>query len=145
MSERPQSYESHAKTVPGYHIGATVLVVLPTAYFVVLAVTDLSLERVAFAAFCVGVVVLGLFARLFPLGVQDRVIRLEERLRMEKLLPDELKPRIEEISTDQLVGLRFASDDELEGLVRKALDGELRDRKAIKQAVRGWRPDHQRI
>ena len=86
MSERPQSYQNHAKTVAGYHVWATALVVLPTAYFLALAVTDFSRERLAFAAFCVGVILLGLFARLFPLGVQDRVIRLEERLRMERLL-----------------------------------------------------------
>ena len=88
----------------------------------------------------------GIFlARRFALGVQDRVIRLEERLRMERLLPADLKGRIEELTTDQLIGLRFASDGELPGLVRRVLDGEFEDRKAIKQAVESWRADHQRI
>jgi len=72
-------------------------------------------------------------------------LRLEERLRMERLLPDDLKGRIEDLTTDQLIGLRFASDAELSDLVRRVLDGELTERKAIKQAVKDWRADHQRI
>ena len=64
---------------------------------------------------------------------------------MEKLLPDDLKSRIEDLTTDQLIGLRFASDAELSGLVRRVLDGDLTDRKEIKQAVEDWRADHQRI
>jgi hypothetical protein len=79
------------------------------------------------------------------MGVQDRVIRLEERLRMETILPEDLRPRIGELTTEQLIGLRFASDEELPELARRVLDGELTDRKSIKQAVKSWRADHQRI
>jgi hypothetical protein len=78
-------------------------------------------------------------------GVQDRVIRLEERLRMERVLPAELRPRISELTTKQLVSLRFASDEELPELVRRVLGGELAERNDIKRAVRNWRADHQRI
>ena len=70
---------------------------------------------------------------------------MEERLRLANHLPAELHPRISEISTDLLIGLRFASDDELEGLTRRILDGELDSRKAVKNAIGAWRPDHQRI
>jgi hypothetical protein len=70
---------------------------------------------------------------------------LEERLRMETLLPDDLRPRIGEFTTGQLIGLRFASDEELPDLARRVLDEGLTDRKAIKQAVKSWRADHQRI
>jgi hypothetical protein len=82
---------------------------------------------------------------MFPLGVQDRVIRLEERMRMELLLPDDLKGRIEEISTAQLIGLRFASDEELADLVRRVLDEGITDRQVIKKSIGSWRADHQRI
>ena len=91
------------------------------------------------------VLLIGFFARAFATGVQDRVIRLEERLRMAALFPDDLAGRIGELETDQLIGLRFASDDELEELTRRVLAGELSDRKEIKRAVRQWRADHQRI
>ena len=85
------------------------------------------------------------FARVFPLGVQDRVIRLEERMRMERLFADDLKSRIGEVTTEQMIGLRFASDAELADLVRKVLDEGISDRKTIKQSVKNWRADNQRV
>ena len=145
MSEQAQSFENHAKMVPAYHGVATGLVMLPTLYFGYLAITNFSVERLAFFAFCAGMIVIALFARMFPLGVQDRVIRLEERMRMELLLPDDLKGRIEELSTAQLIGLRFASDEELADLVRRVLDEGITDRQVIKKSIGKWRADHQRI
>jgi hypothetical protein len=89
-------------------------------------------------------VVLVFYARLFPLAVQDRLIRLEERLRCERLLPADLRPRIGEFSADQLVALRFACDAELPLLARKVLDEKLTERKAIKKLIKNWKPDYQR-
>ena len=88
---------------------------------------------------------LALSARLMALGVQDRVIRLEERMRYEKLLPSDLQPRIGEFTIAQLVSLRFASDAELPTLARKVLDGKINDRKTIKKMVQNWRADYQRV
>ena len=85
-----------------------------------------------------------LSARRFALSVQDRVIRLEERLRYQRLLPADLQPRIEEFTVAQLVSLRFASDAELPALARKVLDEKMRERKAIKQLVKNWKPDYLR-
>jgi hypothetical protein len=82
--------------------------------------------------------------RTYALGVQNRLIRLEERLRMEKLLPAEVMARFDELTVSQIVGLRFASDGELADLVRRALDEKL-DQKQIKAAIQKWRPDHTRI
>jgi len=73
--------------------------------------------------------------------VQDRVIRIEERLRLERVLPADMQPRIGEFTIEQLVGLRFASNAELPELARKVLDEKLKDRKAIKQLIKTWRPD----
>lgn len=143
--DRPQSYENHAKIVFLYHRVATALLVIPTGWFVWEAIDDFSVGALMRVVFAAGVILAALFARLFPLGVQDRVIRLEEHLRMERLLPDELRARARELTTDQLIGLRFASDGELGDLVRRVLDGELTDRRSIKAAVVTWRPDHQRI
>src|ERR1700719_1554601 len=82
-----------------------------------------------------------LSARRFALSVQDRVIRLEERLRYQRLLPADLQQRIEEFTVAQLVSLRFASDAELPALARKVLDEKMQERKAIKQLVKNWKPD----
>jgi hypothetical protein len=78
------------------------------------------------------------------LRVQDRVIRLEERLRMQRLLPADLQERIGEFAPGQLVALRFASDSELPGLARKVLDDKVAGGKAIKQMVKNWRADYLR-
>jgi hypothetical protein len=82
--------------------------------------------------------------RLYALKVQDRVIRLEERLRLQQILSDPLRARIGDLNEGQLIALRFASDGEVSGLVEKTLAGNL-DRKAIKQSIKTWRPDYWRV
>jgi hypothetical protein len=78
------------------------------------------------------------------LAVQDRVIRLEERLRYERMLPADLQARCRELTINQIVALRFACDAELPTLARKVLDEKLTERKAIKQLIKTWKPDYQR-
>lgn len=90
------------------------------------------------------IIVLVFKTRLYALKVQDRVIRLEERLRLAAVLPASLQPRIGELSIDQLIGLRFASDAELAGLVEKTLGGNW-SRKQIKEAIQNWKPDNWRV
>jgi hypothetical protein len=85
-----------------------------------------------------------LYARLFALRVQDRVIRLEEKLRYERVLSEELRWRADELTVDQFVSLRFASDEELPQLMQKVLDEKLTKRKAIKALIKNWRPDYLR-
>lgn len=145
MSTASQSFESHAKMVPLYHYVGTALLVVPTGYFGWTLLEEFSVPGLMLLLFALGVNVLGVFVRTFPLGVQDRVIRLEERLRMERLLPPDLREQSHAIATDHLIALRFADDDELTDLVRRVLAGELTDRKSIKRAVKKWRADHQRI
>src|SRR5262249_42320700 len=86
-----------------------------------------------------------LLARYYGLRNQDRIIRLEERVRLATCLPDDLRVRIGELSTANLIALRFCSDDEVAGAVRKVLAGELTDKKSIKQNVQSWRPDYHRL
>ncbi len=145
MASKPQTYANHAKLVPLYHfVGSPLLLVLlGWATWRVL-----QAPSVDGAMTLVLVVVLALayfYGRIFAMGVQDRVIRLEERLRMERLLDSDLKPRIPEFTTEQLIGLRFASDEELPALARRVLAEGIVDRKTIKLAVKSWRADHQRV
>jgi hypothetical protein len=79
--------------------------------------------------------------RLMAMAVQDRVIRIEERLRLERLLPADLQSRVGEFTITQCVALRFASNPELPDLARKVLDEKLNNRKAIKRLIKTWRPD----
>lgn len=140
-----QSAASHAKMVPLFHYVAFALLLIPTIYFLKEALMAFSVGNLMSALFALGVLLVFWFARVFPLGVQDRVIRLEERMRLRRVLPADMHDRIEEIPTTLLIGLRFASDEELTELARRVFAGELADRKAVKAAVRSWRADHQRI
>jgi hypothetical protein len=84
------------------------------------------------------------YARAFVIAVQDRVIRLEMQLRLQRILPDDLRARLGEITKGQFIALRFASDAELPALVRKVLDEKITDKKQIKMAVKDWQPDYWR-
>ena len=85
-----------------------------------------------------------LYGRMFALAVQDRLIRLEMQLRLQGLLPANLRPRIPEFTVNQLVALRFASDAELPGLAGKVLAENLQDRKTIKRMIQNWQADELR-
>ena len=145
MSEPAQSFENHAKFVRAYHGVAFPMLLVPTFWFAYQTVTDFSVNALMFQVFLVGLIIAVLFARVFPLGVQDRVIRLEEQMRLARLLPEDLQSRIDDFTTNQLIGLRFAPDDELPELARRVLDEGISDRKTIKQAIKNWRADNQRI
>ena len=145
MSDKPQSFESHAKMVPAYHYFLFALLLIILGATVWGMVQEPGWGSAVGIVWAVALVMTALYARVFALGAQDRVIRLEERLRMAEVLPVDLQSRIGDITTEQIIGLRFASDEELPELVRKVLDEGIADRKTIKQAVKNWRVDDQRI
>jgi hypothetical protein len=144
-----QSYRNHRKFVPLYHFvtsGVLLLNLVWTLYRLVRGLPGVPLfDRVLAVLVALALFSIYAYARLFALRVQDRVIRLEMRLRLARLLPPDLQPRIGELSTGQLIGLRFASDDELPELARKVLDERIRSREAIKQLIRRWEADHLRL
>lgn len=140
-----QSYANHARRPPLLYLAGCFLSTAATVGVGTLLVVDFSAGTLALFVVAACSAMGLLFGRRFATGVQDRVIRLEERLRLERILPDELKGEIGRLTTDQLIALRFASDAELPGLVRRVLAGELTDRRSIKLAVEDWRPDHQRV
>jgi hypothetical protein len=145
MSTPSQSFENHARFVFMYHRVLLGMLLALLIWAVARAVGDFSVDRLFMLILVIAMVMIGLFARIFATGVQDRVIRLEERLRMAALFPEDLAGRLGELTTRQLISLRFASDAELEGLTRRVLGGELTDPKEIKRAITSWRADHQRI
>ena len=145
MADKPQSYENHAKLVPMFHFVALPILMINFLIAAYEMVTTFSFGSVRFALVSLALVIGVLLARVFALGAQDRVIRLEERIRMQRLLPDDLQARINDFTTEQLIGLRFASDEELPELARKVLDEGTAERKPIKQMIKTWRPDLQRL
>jgi uncharacterized membrane protein YciS (DUF1049 family) len=140
-----QNCENHGKVFPPFHFFVMPVMILNLIWSLSrlwrLGFSWDGLERVLLA---LGLALGFLTARMMALKVQDRVIRLEERLRYERVLPADLKPRIGEFTVPQLVSLRFAGDAELPALARKVLDEKMSERKAIKQMVKTWKPDYLR-
>jgi len=145
MAESTQSYQSHAKFVPMYHYVLTGILVVNLLALAYQAVRNPDLAHLWAIVMAVALIMIALFARVFALKAQDRVIRLEERLRMRELLPADLKGRIHEFSADQLIALRFASDAELPELAATVLRDNIRTRDAIKKMVKHWRIDDHRL
>lgn len=144
MPNTTQSAQSHAKWDPAFHFVLAPIFLLNAIYHItrLFRVTDLTEAWQNVVAIAMLVAVFKI--RIYALKVQDRVIRLEERLRLGKLLPAGKQGLIEKLSEDQLIGLRFASDGELEGLAERAV-AEGMDRKQIKAAIKTWRPDEFRV
>ena len=117
MAEKmPQTFENHTRFVPLYHFVAGPIFLINLLWAVYRLIAAFSLESVIGTAIALALVFLFFFVRVFALGAQDRVIRLEERLRMQGVLADDLKPRINEFTIDQICALRFAADDEFSDL-----------------------------
>jgi hypothetical protein len=142
---KPQTFANHARFVPGYHFVTFGLLAINVIWSVRNIIKVPSWDTAVMLGLAVALVLLFFYARLFPLAAQDRLIRLEERLRMATLLPADLKPRINDFTTAQLIALRFASDAELPDLARRVLDEGLTDRKAIKRLIKEWRADYCRV
>jgi len=149
-----QNFSNHTKFVPMFHfflVPALLLnLIWAVRWFFTLQVSTMFgfqvfMGHLVNLMVAIALIVMAFLARTFALGVQDRVIRLEERIRYERLLPEDLQPRIGEFTINQLVALRFACDAELPALARKVLDAKISERKAIKQLVQNWRPDYQRV
>lgn len=139
-----QSFKNHARVDFWYH-GALTLVL---GVNLVIAIVALAMVRNFFYTWILvlSLAVLILFVRLrtYPLKVQDRVIRLEERLRLQALAPAAWHAQIYTLSEDQLVALRFAADDEVVALAKQALEENL-TRKQIKERIKSWRADNWRV
>ena len=136
-----QNFKKHARWLPAFHFFVMPVLlanVIVTAWRAIQVPTLGTLFSVVVA---VALVTLGLMARVMALTVQDRVIRLEMRLRLRQLLPPDLLPHVDSLTHRQLVALRFASDAELAELVRDVVAGKLSTTKEIKMRVKSWQAD----
>jgi hypothetical protein len=140
-----QNFQNHAKWMPLFHFFVAPILLINLGFSIYWCVKAGFAFNSILSVLVAAAVFLGFgAARMMALRVQDRLIRLEERLRFERVLPADLRPRVGEFTIDQLVALRFASDAELPELAGKVLEEKLNDRKAIKRMIKTWRPDFAR-
>lgn len=144
MPEPVQNYKNHAKFVPVFHFVVMPLLLVNLTWAVATAMRSPDAATIIAATTAIALVLLAFLARVFALKVQDRVIRLEMRLRLRELLPAALHPRILEFTAGQMVAMRFASDAELPELAQAVLRDRITDKKAIKLMIKDWTPDHHR-
>ena len=140
----PQTYATHRRLDPLYHFFLLPVFLITVVVTVRHFIEHPSLHAGWVLVLSAALVLLALQVRVYALKVQDRLIRLEEQLRLTQLLPGDLKARIPELTVKQLVGLRFAADAEVPDRVREALQEQLSG-EAIKKRIQAWRPDEFRV
>lgn len=144
-----QNYSNHTRWYPLFHFVVMPLLLLNFLSHLVrlfMAAPESGRKRLAFwVVLSLVFILMALASRLMALKAQDRVIRLEERLRYREVLSPELAKRAEQLSIGQIVALRFASDGELAGLIERTLNGEFAKTKDIKIAIKNWRGDYLRV
>ncbi len=144
-SEKPQNLQNHTRLVPLFHM-FVLPVLMINAVTMIVRLVRFGISFITLLDLLMGFALLlaALYARTFAMTVQDRVIRLEMRLRLAEVLSPDLRARIPEFTVGQLISMRFAGDAELLALARKVLDEKMNDRKAIKQLVKDWQGDYLR-
>ncbi len=144
MPKPKQSFENHARWFPIYHFLASPITGLAAVHMVWHFITNPSTPHFFEALYGVAIFAAVISSRIMAITVQNRVIRLEMRLRLKEVLPAALAARIAELTVRQLIALRFASDAELPTLVERTLRGEFAKPRDIKRAVTDWQPDYLR-
>jgi hypothetical protein len=140
----PQSFKSHARFDPPYHFFLTVVVIANVVIAGIYMFYHFSFHSAWLVVLSIAALIALFKLRNYPLKVQDRVIRLEERLRLQALAPAEWHAQIYRLNEDQLIALRFAADDEVVELAKQALEHSL-TRKQIKERIKIWRGDDWRV
>ena len=140
-----QTYTSHRRFIPLYHFVAVPILFINAIVLIVVAVRGFSWMAVWSVIVAIALAALAWEVRGMATRAQDRIIRLEETLRLQRLLPADLRSRVGELTTSQLIGLRFSDDAEVPELCRAVLNGELKGREDIKRRITKWRPDTLRV
>lgn len=145
MPQQPQTFATHVRRPPAIYLAGTTVLVINAIYAAVLLFRNpggVTLWQFVVAA---SLVMVALAVRSHSTRVQDRIIRLEERLRLSRILPEDLRDRVNDLTPAQMVALRFASDEEAPDLARRALSGEFQKSAEIKRQVKEWRGDYFRV
>jgi hypothetical protein len=144
MAEAPQNFSHHTRWDPVFHF----FIIPVFAITSIMSIVHLVRRPGLHSAWLIVVTIAALLAifkiRMYALKVQDRVIRLEERLRLATLIDPALRPQIAFLTKPQLVALRFVSDAELPALAARAIDEKLAATE-IKKSIQTWRPDYWRV
>lgn len=143
-ADKQQSADSHSQYVPGFHFLTSALIIINLFVTIYRVIKEPSLLEASTLLPALGLMLLFFYTRQFATVNQDRIIRLEERLRLQRLLPQDLVARMDQINDSQLIAIRFASDAELPELARRVIQ-EHPDNAAIKKMIRTWRPDTNRV
>jgi hypothetical protein len=145
MAESSQNFANHRRWFPMYHYFASPIIYGYALYAIWLAISVPGLTETVHAVWALAVAVLTLSARSMALRLQNRLIRLEMRLRLKELLPAALNERAKTLTIRQLIALRFAGDAELPGLVERTLKGDFARPVDIKRAITDWQGDYMRV
>ena len=145
MADNTQTLASHRRFIPVFHFFALPVLLINVLVVGYYFVRDPRLINGWALLVAIALAVGISWSRFMPLRAQDRIIRLEERTRLERLLPSDMRGRIGELSERQLIAIRFAPDDEVPDLTRRTLNGELKSPGDIKRAIHNWRADHFRV
>ena len=140
-----QNFQNYVRWFPLVHFVISPLLFLNLVWQIFRLYQDRSLDRVESLMMAIVFFMLSLAARLQALKAQDRVIRLEEKLRYQQILPPDLIEKASALRVGQILALRFASDVELPELLQRTLNGEFKDNKEIKSAIKNWRGDYLRV
>ena len=140
-----QTYQNHRRYLPLLHFVIQPILVANVVVEIVRLSKSPTLYHVWLVVVAIAILAFTFVARSMSLSAQNRTIRLEERLRLASLMPEDQQARIGELTAGQLIGLRFASDEEAVQLAERCLAGELKGSGDVKRAVKNWRADHLRV
>jgi hypothetical protein len=144
MAEAPQNYSQHTRRDPLFHFFLLPVFFITLIMTVIHVIRRPGLHSAWMIVLAVALILLALKSRQYAVKVQDRVIRLEERLRLATLIDPALRNQIPSLTESQLIALRFASDAELPALAARAINEKLPPAE-IKKSIQTWRPDHWRV
>ncbi|MEA2766968.1 MAG: hypothetical protein QOK07_3372 [Gemmatimonadaceae bacterium] len=145
MADQTQTFSTHRRFIPAFHFFALPILLINVFVVAVQFWKDPRLINVWPVLVAIALAIGIASSRFMPLRAQDRIIRLEERTRLERLLPADLRGRVGELTERQLVAIRFAPDNEVPDITRRALSGELKSPGEIKRAIKDWRGDYFRV